>query len=103
MCKKSPMSLSLKAVIQEADRIRFKINSGLLVDGGCGMSAIQTPAKEVWSVTEELTEQGELSPKDQEALLFMLNEATTLQLQAQKFDDFDLIHEYFLQLLEDIK
>ena len=94
------MSLTLQTVIQEAEKIKFKIDSGILIDGGCGMSAIQTPVKEAWSVTEEITEQGKLSSEDQEKLLSMLNEETRSQIQASKFDDFDLIHEYFLLLID---
>lgn len=94
------MSLSLNAVNEEADRIRSKIASGDLVEGGCGMSAIQTPVKEAWCVAEELTEQGALPAGDQEKLLSMLNEKTKLQLQATNFDDFDLIYGYFLQVID---
>ena len=95
------MSLRLQTVIQEAENIKNKIDLGVLIDGGCGMSAIPTPAKEAWSVAEDLIEQGELPIEDQEKLLFMLNKTTRSQLQATEFDDFDLIHEYFLQLIED--
>lgn len=95
------MKLTLETVIQEAKKIRSKIESGMLIEGGCGMSAVQTPAKEIWSITEEIIEQGELSGKDQEKLLSLLNEKTKLQLQTTNFDDFDLIHEYLLQLIDD--
>ena len=95
------MSLTLQTVLKQAEKIKFKIDSGVLINGGCGMSAIQTPAKEAWSVTEEITEQGELPSKDQEKLLSMLNEKTQAQLRATEFDDFDLIHEYFSQLIDD--
>jgi len=50
------MKPTLKRVIREAKKIIFKIDSGVLIDGGCGMSAIQTPAKEAWCITEEITE-----------------------------------------------
>ena len=96
------MNLTFQTVIQEAEKIKLKIDSGALIGGGCGMSAIQTPAKEAWSVTEELTEHGELPLEDQKKLMSMLDEETRIQLQATKYDDFDLIHEYFLQLIYDI-
>jgi hypothetical protein len=94
------MNLSLQTVIREAGKIKFKIDSGVLIEGGCGMSAVQTPAKEAWSVTEDLVEQGELTSEGQEKLLSMLNKETKSHLQATKFDDFDLIHEFFLQVID---
>lgn len=93
------MRISLKTVIQEAEKIRFKLDSGELVDGCC-MSSIQTPVKEAWEVAEVISEQGELSTEDQEKLLSMLNGETKSQMLDTKFDDFDLIYEYFLQLID---
>lgn len=93
------MIITLKMVIQEAEKIQFMIDSGELVDG-CSMSAIQTPMKEAWSVADEITAQNQLHAEDKDKLLSMLNEETKSQLLATNFDDFDLIYEYFLQLID---
>lgn len=64
------------------------------------MSSIQTPVRAAWDAAEEIAEQGELLPEDQVKLLSMLNEETRSRLRATKFDDFDLIYEYFLMRVE---
>jgi hypothetical protein len=64
------------------------------------MSSTKTPVKEAWSVAEEISEQGELPAEDQEKLLSMLNGEIKSQILATNFDDFDLIYEYFLQVID---
>ena len=93
------MNITLKAIIREAEIMRSRIDSGELVDGCC-MSAIQTPVRAAWDTAEEITGQGELSAEAQVKLLSMLDEESRSRLQATKFDDFDLIYEYYLQLID---
>ena len=93
------MNITLKAIIREAEIIRSRIDSGELVDDCC-MSATQTPVRAAWDTAEEIAGRGELSAEAGVKLLSMLNEESRSRLQATKFDDFDLIHEYFLQWID---
>lgn len=92
-------SLSLHMIFLQAKKLDAMLISGELVDA-CSMCAVQTPVKEAWSMADELCEQGKLNTHDQLQLLSLLNEAIRIQLETTKFDDFDLIYEYFLQLID---
>jgi hypothetical protein len=93
------MKLSLHMVFLQAIKLDAMIISGELIDA-CSMSAVQTPVKEAWCMADELAEQGKLSVNEQDKLLFLLSDDIRKQLETTEFDDFDLIYEYFLQLID---
>ena len=63
------------------------------------MSALQTPTMEAWEIVQQLTESGTLSPQCKQELFSKLDKDVQSQLEATKYDDFDLIYERLLQLI----
>ena len=90
--------IKLDQVSQTSDEIRLKMASGELAES-CSMSAMPTPVKEAWSLAEALVEQGVLSKIDRQSLFCALSDEIQSELESSGYDDFDLIHETFLQSL----
>ena len=94
----SNMNISLSNIEKEAEKIICKIQEGKLIDGCC-MSAVQTPTMEAWEIAQQLAESGTLPSQCKQELFSKLDKDVQSQLEATKYDDFDLIYERLLQLI----
>lgn len=94
------MSFNLAQIEKQADKIRQMLKSGELVDGCC-MSAVQTPAKEAWERAGELIENETLSYNQKQELFSILGQDIQSQLVSDDYDDFDLVYERLLQIINE--
>ena len=94
------MSFNLAQIEKEAESIRQMLKSGELVDGCC-MSAVQTPAKEAWERAGELTENETLTDNHKHKLFSILEQDIQSQLEIAGYDDFDLVYERLLQIINE--
>jgi len=94
------MNLSSVMIEKEAHKILLMINSGEL-RSGCCMSAIQTPITEVWEKAQDLTEKGSLLAIEKNEIFSKLNKTTQAHLEFTGYDDFDLVYERLLQLINE--
>lgn len=92
------MSSTISVIENEAQKIILKIKSGELIDG-CSMSAIQTPTIEAWEVATNICEIIELTSMQKTAIFSKLGREVRSQLGNARYDDFDLIYERLLQLI----
>jgi hypothetical protein len=92
------MSIIVSDIEKEAKMILQKIKSGELIDT-CGMSAMPTPTTEAWEVAAELSNDNALSPDQKTEIFSRLGQDVQAQLDSANYDDFDLIYEYLLQLI----
>jgi len=94
------MSFDLNHIEDAAKRILSRLASGELQDACC-MSAASTPVKEAWDAAEAIVEEYESLTEGQQQMIFsQLSDATQAQLIRSGYDDFDLVYERLLQLIE---
>lgn len=91
--------MKLSQIDKEAKAIKQKVKTGELIEGCC-MSSIHTPTVEAWCIAEELTENATLSDVQQQKLFSKLDNNIQMQLETTGYDDFDLVYERLLQLIE---
>jgi hypothetical protein len=93
------MSFTTSDIEKEAEKIVQKIRFDEHPDGCC-MSAAETSTTETWEIATLISDNNALSAIQKMEIFSKLDKEVQAQLAATDYDDFDLVYERLLQLIE---